>query len=157
MSKGIIISSIVALIVIIGGASYFYFGPDSLKFWGTTNTQRDTVIPSEPEHERITAKHQFKNGTHTIAGEVTLPTPCHILTTDAVVAESYPEQVSINFVSRTQAQACAQTLTTGRFKVEFKASEQATIKATWNGLPVQLNLIPAGLDEDLTNFEIFIK
>ena len=35
--------------------------------------------------------------------------------------------------------------------------ENAMIKATWNGQPVELNLIPSGATEDLTNFEIFIK
>lgn len=157
MSKGTIVSSVVALIIIIGGASYFYFGPDSLMFWKTKESPKDTVIPFEPEHERINAKHQFKNGTHIIAGEVNQPTPCYILTTDARVAESFPEQVTINFVSTTEAEACIQVVTTERFKVEFQASKDTTIRATWNGRPVELNLIPAGANEDLTNFEIFIK
>ena len=40
---------------------------------------------------------------------------------------------------------------------DFTASEKATIKATWNGKPAILNLIPADPNEDLNNFELYIK
>src|SRR3989344_5090564 len=151
---------LVALLVL--GMFFYYFAPDSLKFWqsqtaavgDSTGTSNE---PSEPVHETITAKHQFKNGKHIIAGDVNMPTPCHILTTSAQVAESFPEQVTIQFVSRTSGEFCAQVITPARFKVEFTASENATVKATWNGQPVSLNLIPALPTDDLDNFELFIK
>lgn len=158
MSKGTIISGIIALIIIVGGAYYFYFGSDSLKFWQPAKSTQSSITPVVPTpHETITAKHQYKNSTHIIAGEVNLPTACYVLTTSARVAESMPEQVSIDFVSKTQGEMCAQVITTERFKVDFKASDGAIIKATWNGQPVELNLIPAGVNEDLNNFEIFNK
>jgi hypothetical protein len=150
---------IIAVVLIAGGIIY----------WGTTSpslnpkSQKASVVDSLPSgqaapvHETITAKHQYKNGDHIVAGEVNLPTPCHILTTDARVAESFPEQVTIDFVSTTSADMCAQTVTTARFKVDFKASEQAVIKATWNGQPVTLNLILVSPDENLENFEIYMK
>jgi hypothetical protein len=154
MSK--IITVIIILILIALGM--YYFAPDSFKFWqNQTAAPIEAILPTAPQHERITAKHQFKNGSHVVAGEVNVPTPCHILTTSAHIAESFPEQVTIAFVSQSNAEFCAQVITTARFKVDFNASENATIKATWNGSPVELNLIPAGANEDLSNFELFIK
>ncbi len=137
--------------LVIAGGSWFYF-----KYVRATPYPTPAVTDETPEME-ITAKHQWKNGTHIVAGDVNLPTPCYILNTNAVVAESYPEQVTINFVASTQGEACAQVVTTERFKVDFQASEKAIIKATWNGKPAKLNLIPAGPNEDLNNFELFLK
>jgi len=153
----IITSTIVILIVL--GVGFYFLAPDSMKFWGgqtanvidSTNDDSNTAIPA---HERITAKHQYKNGTHIVAGEVNMPTPCYILDVSARVAS---EQVTLDFVSKTNGEVCAQVITTERFKVDFKAVENVAIKATWNGQPVELNLIPAGANEDLSNFEIFIK
>lgn len=105
----------------------------------------------------ITAKHQFEDGHHIVAGELDLPTPCHILDWNVVVAESYPEQVTINFTETTQADTCAQVITPARFKVEFDATGTAAISATVNGKPAVLNLIPAEPGEDLNDFEIYIK
>lgn len=122
------------------------------------------VVPETPNGEvqgisieRIDAKHQWKNGKHVIVGEIEFPNPCYILSTNTTVAESMPEQVTIAFKAETSGEVCAQVITKERFKVEFNASKDASIKATWNGKPVILNLIPAGANEDLENFEIYIK
>ncbi|HEY4517859.1 MAG TPA: hypothetical protein VJI74_03150 [Candidatus Paceibacterota bacterium] len=151
---------IVILIVLVIAAGIFYFlAPDSLKFWQSqTAAVGDSIDTTTPlAHETILAKHQYASGTHIVAGEVNFPTPCYVLTTNAQVAESFPEQVTINFLSQTSGQVCAQVITPVRFKVSFQASQNATIKATWNGQPVVLNLIPAAAGEDLNNFELFIK
>ncbi len=154
---------IIILVIIIG---FYFWAPDSWKFWQQTPVEDvdGDVLGTASPHERITAKHQYKpaspaggNGTHIIAGEANSPTPCDILTTDARIAESFPEQVTLLFNSKNSGEICAQVVTSNRFKIEFQASENATIKATWNGQPVELNLIPVGANEDLTNFEIFIK
>lgn len=105
----------------------------------------------------ITAKHQYKDGTHIVAGETDMPTPCHILNWETLIAESYPEQVTINFNLSTQAEMCTQVITPTRFKVEFKVSEMASINATLNGERIILNLIEAGTEENLDDFELFIK
>lgn len=152
-----IITTVVIFLVLIGG--FYFLAPDSMKFWGdqtanvidSDNDDSDTAIPA---HERITAKHQYKDGNHIIAGEVNMPTPCYILNVSARVAG---EQVTLDFVSETNGDVCAEVITTERFKVDFSAGENAVIKATWNGQPVELNLIPAGANEDLVNFEIFVK
>ncbi len=104
----------------------------------------------------ITAKHEYKEGVHTIAGEVGLPTPCHILATDYIM-KSGPREVVLTFESSTKADACAQVITPARFKIDFKATEDAAISALWNGKKAELNLIPVGEGETLDEFEMFIK
>ncbi len=151
IKKHTVIWWIVAILVILLG-TWAWFHYKSTKVPPTGD-----VLAEETETMRIDAKHQFKNGTHIVAGQVNLPTPCYVLDAKASVAESAPEQVTIAFTASTSAEQCAQVVTPERFKVQFSASAEAKIKATWNGKPAILNLIPAGADEDLTNFELFIK
>ncbi len=159
MSKTVIAWIVIIILIIVGVTLYWQFGrSNDVKSnanvpVSNADKKADAGVPS-----LITAAHQFKNGKHIIAGEVDLPTPCHILTTDAMVAESMPEQVTIAFKSESKdAEICAQVITPERFKVEFMASKDAVIKATWNGQPAELNLVPVGPNEDLENFELFIK
>ncbi|MCR4283913.1 MAG: hypothetical protein NUV64_01155 [Parcubacteria group bacterium] len=114
--------------------------------------------PLKAPEKIITAKHQFKDGTHTIVGEIDMPTPCHLLDWDVIIAESFPEQVTINFNSIYESRdVCAQVVTPQRFKVTFEASENAVISATLDGKKIILNLIEALKGEDLDSFELFIK
>lgn len=156
-----IIAGIVALVFVAGGISYWISGmPFQAKNQTASVTSSQLAQQSgevKPVHETITAKHQYKNGNHIVAGEVNMPTPCDILTVSARIAESFPEQVTIDFVSTTSADICAQVVTPARFKVNFQASAQAIIKATWNGQPVVLNLIQVGANENLDDFQIYMK
>ena len=151
MNKGVIWTVVIVLVLILVGT------------WGWVNFYKTSPATPEVKGEEtenipdITAKHQFKAGKHIVAGEINLPTPCYVLNTDATVAESMPEQVTLRFNSTTQGEMCAQVVTTERFRIDFTASEGAVIKATWNGKPAKLNLIPAGPNEDLNDFEIFQK
>lgn len=104
----------------------------------------------------ITAKHEYKDGIHSIAGEVGLPTPCHILMTGSEVKNNGLEAV-LTFESSTKADMCAQVITPARFKIDFEATEDAVISALWNGKKAELNLIPVGEGETLDEFEMFIK
>ena len=105
---------------------------------------------------RITAKHEYADGTHVIAGEVGLPTPCHLLETRSIVTKG-GQAVVLEFIASTQAEACAQVITPSRFKIELDADEDAVFSATWNGDRAELNLIPVAEGETLDEFEIFIK
>lgn len=106
---------------------------------------------------RIDGKHFFIDGVHTIVGEIALPTPCDLLTTESVVAESFPEQVSFDFDVVNTTSACAQMITNQRFKVEATASNQANLRARFMGQPVELNLVEAEAGETPEAFELFIK
>lgn len=106
---------------------------------------------------RIDAKHYFIDGTHTVVGEVIMPTPCDLLEAEALIAESYPEQVTIQFSVINTADTCAQMITPQRFKVDFTASAEATIRAMFMGRDVELNLFPAAPGELPEDFELFLK
>lgn len=107
--------------------------------------------------ERINAKHFYIDGVHTIAGEVAMPTPCDLLEADAIVRESMPEQIEIQFSVINNAEVCAQVITPQRFMVSAEASENATFSATLEGRSVELNLIEAAPGETPEDFELFIK
>lgn len=115
-----------------------------------TSTPYDSIT-------HIDAKHFYINGVHTVAGEILMPTPCDLLNWDTRVAESMPEQATIAFTVVNRADTCAQTVTPMRFKAEFTASEQASIRATLMGREVTLNLIPPGPGETPEDFEVYIK
>ena len=102
------------------------------------NEEVNTEQSSWPEEAR--ANHFFKDGTHTIEGTITLPTPCHTLVTDVTVNEAKDKAV-VNFVGRASTGICAQVVAEKIFTVNFQASGDAEITATFNGAPIRLNLI----------------
>lgn len=123
---------------------------------GAATSSEDSFAP-----DIITAAHQYdeESGVHIVAGETEVPTPCHMISHDVSIAESMPEQVSLNFSSNVEDpdQMCAQAISTQRFKVTFEASEEATISATYNGQDVRLNLQEVGPGENLEDFEVYTK
>jgi hypothetical protein len=160
MEKKHILYTILFIVIaaLIIGASFYFSQKGGDVQNGTASVIEGLGDGAEAPKETVTAKHQYKDGVHIVAGEITVPTPCHILEADAVVnSDTSPEQVTIRLKSSTKADGCIQIITPARFKVEFKASKDAVIKMTLNGKPVILNLIEAGADEDLEDFELFIK
>lgn len=106
---------------------------------------------------RIDAKHFFVNGVHTIVGEIPMPTPCDLLTTDARVAESMPEQVTFLFSVVNNSENCAQIITPGRFMVSATSSKEATLSAMFMGKSVPLNLVEAAPGETPEEYELYTK
>lgn len=143
---------VVVIILIVGGAYYYSQKTAPLAGDDDMATTTDKTRP-----ELITAKHQIKNGNHIIAGETNLPTICDLLNQNVTVAKSLPEQVTLEFTTTNQDPNCLERVTPVRFRFDLTADEKADFKATWNGAPVRLNLIPVGPDEDLTNFEVELK
>lgn len=124
--------------------------------WLNTPAEKTTTLEVTAKTV-VTAKHAFRNGEHIVAGEIPLPTPCHILEASAV-ASSDKKFVSLTLASSVKTgEMCAQVITPARFKVSAKADKSATITAMLNGQPVVLNLIEAGPNEDLDAFELYIK
>ena len=152
-NKNLIIIITVIVLAIFAGLWY--------KSWQAKNRVSNTLVQEQKEdygvRTIVTAKHSFKDGTHIVTGEMDMPTPCDLLKSDVIIKESYPEQVTIKFSTINEADVCAKVITTQRFKVEFKASEKASISATLNGKDIILNLIEAGASENLEDFEVFIK
>ncbi|OHA57938.1 MAG: hypothetical protein A2114_02275 [Candidatus Vogelbacteria bacterium GWA1_51_14] len=149
------ITLVVIIVLIIAGLGWAWWANrGDLDDSTDTATSTGDLIDSG---QLITAKHQFIDGRHIVAGEIDLPTPCHLLNTQVQVAKSLPEQVTINFSATSTGEACAQVITPTRFKVEFAAREDASIKATWNGQKATLNLVPVAPGESIEDFEVFIK
>ncbi|HEY9583082.1 MAG TPA: hypothetical protein VJK09_02095 [Candidatus Paceibacterota bacterium] len=136
MSNKTVIGIIIGLII-IGG----------LVWWSlSSKTDNDTGTPvstgQETQPQSITVNHYFQEnagvGAHTIEGTLTLPTPCHSLASDVMVAESMPEQVLIKFTTKAGEGICTQVLADKFFRVSFTASKDALITATLNGKVITL-------------------
>lgn len=118
------------------------------------NTPAEVIASPETV---ITAKHAYQNGAHVVAGEIPLPSPCDILETSALPS-SDKKKILVQFTSSVKSgEKCSPDITPARFKVSIKADKNAVLSATLNGLPVTLNLIEAGPNENLDDFELYIK
>ena len=158
MNQKAVAISIAIFILIIAGM----FGFAYLKKAEVTNELPPPVVQNEGEVKyasitRVTAKHYYIDGVHTLAGEIPMPTPCDLLEADAIVRESMPEQIQVNFTVLNNAEFCAQQITNQRFKVSATASPAATFSATFMGRNIELNLVPAAEGESPEDFELFIK
>lgn len=158
MNTRIIVGILIVLALIIFGITLYY----SLSDRAAEDT--DQVAPTEEPAvgyvpDVINALHQFKNGTHTLAGEVDVPTPCDLLETEAAVEVREPQEdrVTIQFTTINESDTCAQVITPARFKVTFATGEKAEIVGTWNGRPVKLNFVEVGPNDDIDNFDIYFK
>lgn len=124
--------------------------------WENTPAQVSSTSPVAAKTV-VTAKHAYRNGMHIIAGEIPLPSPCHILES-AGSASADKDHVFVEMVSSVKTEEmCAQVITPARFKVSMKANKDAIISGTLNGKEIILNLIEAGPNENLDNFELYIK
>lgn len=135
-------------------------------YWKQKDASKEAEAPVVPIDQsedryasitRIEGKHFFIDKVHTIVGEVAVPTPCDLLDVDVIIAESFPEQVTLDFKLNNSAEFCAQVVTTQRFMVTAKVSEEATFKTLLNSRVVELNLVEAAPGETPDSFELFIK
>lgn len=147
---------IIAIVVLAAFGYIFYQSSQQQIQDGVLDLEPINTAPFEPKII-ITAKHQFLDGVHLVAGDIDMPTPCDLLEWDVVILESFPEQVIIQFKTVNKAEICAQVITPARFRVEFEADGRASITATLNNDHIILNLIEVSESENLDDFEIFIK
>ncbi len=154
---GIVMLAVVGFIAILFQKTTLDTKPSTSESASTTaweNTPAEIVATPQTV---ITAKHAYQSGAHVVAGEVPLPSPCDVLET-AAVPSGDKKQVVIQFVSSIKSgEKCAPDITPARFKVSAKADKGAVLSATLNGVPVTLNLIEAGPNENLDDFELYIK
>lgn len=159
--KTITLIVVLFALLVLGMFVYAYLKQQELQPAPTATTTPATTeeesVAAYPNINRIDGTHYYIDGTHTVVGELIFPTPCDLLETDAVVAESMPEQITLNFEVINNAENCAQVATPQRFKIAADASEAAEFSATFMGEPIQLNLKPAPEGETPDDFEVFIK
>ncbi len=155
--KAIIAAIIIFIFIVIGMFTFAFLKKAEIN----DDLQQQVEDPqSEVKYAAITrvnATHFYEDGVHTLVGEIPMPTPCDLLEAEILVAESYPEQISVDFSVLNNADFCAQVITEQRFKVSATASEEATFSARFMGRTVDLNLIPAGEGESPDDFELFLK
>lgn len=155
--RAIIVAAVLFIAIVIGMFVYARWKSNELRNAEPLPPAPAVAQPTEITH--IDAKHFFKDGTHTVAGEIMMPTPCDLLEAKvAFIAKSIPEKVGLAFtvINNTNG-ACAQVITPQRFKVSFEGTTDATITATLKGREVILNLVEAGPDENPDDFELFQK
>ena len=155
--RTIVLISVLFALIVLGMFTFAYLSQTERNTAVVPVSPRDVENDGYSDITRIDAKHFYVDGVHTFVGELVMPTPCDLLDVTAVVRESYPEQVQLDFVVINNSDSCAQVLTTQRFMVSAAASDSATVRATFMGRPVELNLIPALAGETPEDFEIFIK
>ena len=105
--------------------------------------------------DTIDAYYIYENNTHDYSGIISLPNPCYSLTTEAIVRESYPEQVTLAFTTQAPDEGiiCAQVIKEEPFRIIFTASPEARIDASFNGKPVTLVVADTLSDGGVQNLE----
>lgn len=111
--------------------------------------------PADVPERLITARHQYVDGIHTIAGMVTVPTSCHRLVSEPFLLEG-GAVVEVRFNTLMEGEECPRQDFEVPFRVTFEAGEGVEIRATWDGAPVRLNLVPVGPGESLDD-ELYFK
>jgi hypothetical protein len=132
MSNKTTIGIIGVLVVILG-----------LAWWSLSNKGEEVAPPGDQSEQvasppAVTVNHYFDNGSHSLEGTLTLPTPCHTLSYTVDIAKSLPEQVTVHFVTKPGEGLCTQVLSDKFFRVVFNASADASISATLDGKPIRL-------------------
>lgn len=61
-----------------------------------------------------------------------LPNPCTVVQTEVLVAESYPEQVTVRVITSSSAEMCAQVVVPYISTGTFSASERASVSLAVN-------------------------
>lgn len=156
--RRVVIMAIALFVLSVGGMfGYTFYKQQQLAENDTDEVVETTTEDTYASVTRIDAKHFYIDGVHTVVGEVALPTPCDLLDAQAFVAESMPEQITLDFSVINNADFCAQVVTNQRFKVSAAASSEATFQALFNNRVIELNLIEAAPGETPEDFELFIK
>lgn len=162
MDQKTIIAVIAFFAVLVAGMfGYTYLKKSELAEQApAANTATTTESAADVPHAsvtRIEGTHYFSDGTHTVVGEILMPTPCDLLEADATVEESDPPEITLTFSVINNAEFCAQQVTPQRYQVTADAPEDATFRAVFMGREIELNLVPAAPGETPEDFERFIK
>lgn len=145
------------MVIIIGMFVFTYYKKSEMNQLENIPTTRTDTNTLYGDITRIDAKHFFQNGTHTIVGEMQMPTPCDLLNWNTRILDGKPQSVIIDFTVVNHTDTCAQVVTTQRFRVSFNADEHAVIQATLEQRKIDVNLIPAKDGETPDDYELFLK
>lgn len=122
--------SIIVVVVLIGLAALVFFSlqkpEEDIPLPVDVRDRSDSTTDAK---ESTIIIHSFEDGIHQYAGNVEIPTPCHALDANALVAESFPEQITIQLttVAPDPDTVCIQVLDRADFEVSASASEEARL------------------------------
>jgi|SRR5581483_2877532 len=125
-----------------------------------TGSQTSDNTQTQPQAQTINVKHQYKNGTHTYAGVLDVPSPCYTISNKVVTDPATPNKVTIAFTSANTASTgtvCAQVITSRSFKVSFPGVKNASVNATLDGNPLILNVFEVGANDNIDTVDIYTK
>ena len=121
--------------MIFGSIAIVLFMIVGFFLWRNTNS-----INSQNSSQTVTKKNGIftlkaqyvSNSTWLYTVSADLPTPCNEAKVDAIVSESYPDQVNVRVVTSKSSDICAQVIKSFSFDGTFNASEKANISLTLN-------------------------
>ena len=150
-SKGV--GLVVVLIALIGLGIYFFGGVNDFAQFDNVEEaptdDRSSVDTNDTVDETVMlVAYTYVGNIHTYIGEINLPTPCHELDSEVIIAESFPEQVSINFTIASEVEMCAQVITPEPFVVSFEASKDASVAMTVNGEEMAFRVVSSDEAEE---------
>ena len=139
MKKYKLITLIVLLIIVIAGSWYVY--SDNVEPRQYTDPAVKTNNQNSQEftyaNDTLDITFSYDNNAYKYTGIVQKPTPCHEVSTEVVIRESYPEQVDLNVDIDNTDQICAQVIEEEEISGEIPVSKDATIQVYLNGELVQ--------------------
>jgi hypothetical protein len=94
--------------------------------------------PEGSTPDAIIVEHSYNNGTHTLAGTISLPNPCYGLKTDVAVEGSSHAILDITTTPPEPDQMCIQVIDEREFRTIFTAGQDITLAARYNGVDVSL-------------------
>lgn len=74
-----------------------------------------------------------QDGKFIYQGTITTPSPCHIVVVSPIIAESYPEQVTLSVEVRDPEEICIQLISEQDFQGEIPVSRDARFVVSLNG------------------------
>jgi hypothetical protein len=152
--------TIVGILIVL---ALVFFGFLMFRAADDTDVAIDDPVDTEPVDEprvadRLVAAHEYADGTHTVAGEIQLPTPCHAVEVEPVFINDDERNVELQFTTSVDEDVmCAQVITPQAFRVSFEAPEDAAISTRIDGQPVVLNLVEVPEGQTIDAFDEFIK
>jgi hypothetical protein len=150
MKKTIItIISLVVVLAIVTYAYEFIFKKPIIE----SPTQEQQEVSSTP----IEIKEQYKNSTYTFVGSLSVPTPCHTLTTKVNKVSDSGYQIEVTTQDPPEGQICAQVISEKSFKTSFVAPENITVTLLINGVEYPANRFEVPLDQNIDTYEFEFK
>ncbi len=146
----------VVLIIVIGfGSLTYYINNKTINSNPYDRQDIANEIIQKPE-KTVNVKHQFKDGVHTYIGTIELPNPCYLPLKTNLNSSENEMIIEINY-SLNQEAVCTQQIIEEGFKISFEGQKNESVLATINGELVNLNIFEINPEDDIEEYEIFIK